>query len=399
MFINFFYELKSQGVPVSLNEWMTLMEALDKGLSFSSLTGFYFLARAILVKSEAHFDKYDLAFAQYFNGVETPEDIFEKAEEWLNMKEMPALLSPEKKPHLSQSEVIELRRMLEARIKEKEQGKHQQGPSFGAEGTSPFGNAGGNPMGIRIGGESISHSAVKVAAKRSYRSFRDDHIKGVRQFEMALRRLRQLSTRVEGPKDELDIDGTIDATCRNAGMLQLVWDRPRRNTFKIILLMDSGGSIDRYREICSRLFTAANRATHFKEVKYYYFHNCVYENIFTDYQLSENKAVKTEDFLKQLKSDYRLIMIGDAAMAPSELTMVGGGISWNEYNKEPGQDWLKRLARHFPYTVWLNPVPKANWRREPDFISIPMVQEIFSMFELTPGGLEQAIKRLRRKTI
>lgn len=396
MFINFYHQLKSEGVPVSLNEWMTLMEALTKGLSFSSLTGFYYLARVVLVKSEAHFDRYDLAFAKYFKGLETTEDILEKALEWLNNPLPSMLTSSKQKSPFSQWDLEELRRLLTDRLKNQDS-EHQGGPRWiGTDGTSPLGHSGDNPAGMRIGGESVNLSAVKVAADRIYRGFRNDSITGVRQYEMALRKLRQFSTRLEGPKDELDLNGTIDATCRNAGMLKLIWERPRRNKFKIILLMDSAGSMDRYMQICSRLFTAANRTTHFKEIKFYYFHNCVYENTYNSHIISEKNAVKTEEFLKKFNSEYRLIIVGDASMAPSELLMAGGAIAWNEYNKEPGQVWLKRLARHFPYSVWLNPVPAALWGKEPRYDTIPLVQEIYPMFELTPEGLEQAIKKIKR---
>lgn len=398
MFIDFFYQLKREGVPVTLNEWMTLMEALAKGLSFASLTGFYYLARAVLVKNEAHFDRYDLAFAQYFKGVETPADILEKALVWLeNSPSM--LLSAKRQSPFSQLDLDELRRLLEDRLNN-QQKEHQGGTHWiGTGGSSPLGHSGINEAGMRIGGDSMGLSAVKVAAQRNFRDYRDDHITGVRQFEMALRQLRRFSTRVEGAKDELDLNGTVDATCRNAGMLKLVYERPRRNTLKVILLMDSVGSIFRYMQICSRLFTAANRATHFKEIKFYYFHNCVYDQVYKSHQLVDKNAVKTEEFLRKYNSDYRLIMVGDASMAKSELLLAGGAISENAFNREPGQYWLKRLARHFPYSVWLNPVPSALWGTEPDHFTVSLIQEVFPMFELTPAGLEQAIKRLSRKIV
>lgn len=396
MFINFFHVLKGEGVPVSFYEWMTLMEALAKGLAFSSLTGFYYLARAVLVKNEAHFDRYDLAFARYFKGVETPADILEKALAWLDNPVPAMMIALKKQSPFAQFDLLEMRRQLEDRLKN-QHGQHQDGPTrIGTGGTSMFGHSGENPAGIRIGGESANLSAVKVAAERIYRGYRNDSITGVRQYEMALRRLRQLSTRYEGPRDELDLNGTIDATCRNAGMLKLVWERPRRNKFKIILLMDSGGSMDRYMQICSRLFTAANRTTHFKEIKFYYFHNCVYENIYTSHFISEDKAIKTEEFLKKFNSDYRLIIVGDASMSKSEMLLPGGAIAWNEFNKEPGQIWLKRLAKHFPHSVWLNPVPLNDWDKHRGRITISITKDIFSMYELTPEGLEQALKKIKR---
>lgn len=417
MFIDFFYELKNEGVPVSLTEWMTLMEALAKDLSFSSLTGFYYLARAVLVKSEAHYDRYDIAFAKYFKGLETTEDILEKALEWLNSPQADAFLFSEKrltkenveevrlqlegslKKQLSQWDIDKMRQQLEDRLKNQKK-EHSGGPHWiGSGGTSPFGQSGFHQSGLRVGGDSGNLSAVKVAAKRAYREFRDDKITGVRQFEVALRKLRQLSTRTDGPKSELDLDGTIDATSRNAGMLKLVWDRPRRNMIKVVILMDSGGSMDRYIQICSRLFTAVNRATHFKDMKFYYFHNCIYDYIYKRPFIEHKYAVKTEEVLRTLNPDYRLIIVGDASMAPSELTMVGGAIDWWMKNDIPGITWLKRISRRFPYSVWLNPVPEPFWGKQPEYYTISMVQKVFPMYELTPDGIEKAVKRLKAKVI
>ncbi|MCL6635445.1 MAG: VWA domain-containing protein [Peptococcaceae bacterium] len=397
MFINFYYQLKSEGVPVSLNEWMTLMEALARGLAFSSLTGFYYLARAVLVKSEAHFDRYDLAFAQYFKGVETAEDIIKQALDWLT-RSLPPLRVPlgERSP-FSEWDLEEMRRQLEERLKKQDSEHHGGSQWIGTGGTSPFGHSGYHPAGLRIGGESVNRSAVKVAARRLYRDFRDDRITGTRQFEVALRKLRQFSTRTEGPKDVLDLDGTIDATSKKGGALHLVWQRPRRNMMKVILLMDSGGSMNPYIQTCSRLFTAANRTTHFKDLKFYYFHNCVYDYVYTSPILVRRHAVQTEEILRSLNSDYRLIVVGDASMAPSELTMAYGAINWEADNEEPGIVWLERLARHFPYSAWLNPIPAGYWDRTEGSYTINLIRNIFPMFELTPEGLEQAVKTLKAK--
>lgn len=399
MFIQFFYELKSEGLPVSLNEWMTLMEALSKDLAFCNLTAFYYLARAILVKSETHYDRFDLAFAKYFQGVQTPEKLLEEALEWLNVEEMETLTSPKNQVPFSLGDVSELQKKLAGKL-EIEMQKKQAAAQLEIEGGSAQGGSfGDQPSGFRLGGSSVNLSALQVAAKRKYRDLRDDKLTGVRQFAMALRKLRQLSTRVDGPKDELDLDATIEATGKNAGMLTLVWDRPRRNSLKIILLMDSVGSMDRHIRICSQLFNAANRTTHFKEIKFYYFHNCVYDHIYKSHIMSDENTIKTEEFLRTMNSDYRLIIVGDASMAESELTMPGGAVAMNEFNKEPGLVWLKRLARHYPYSVWLNPVPQSYWGKPPGYLTIPMVQKIFPMFELSPAGLEKAITRIRRRII
>jgi len=397
VFIDFFYELKKKGIPVTLIEWLDLMEALSKGLSFSSLTGFYYLARSVLIKSESHFDSYDIAFSRYFKGIETPEEIIEDALNWLDRVGSLKFKSIKEKAGIAQTDIDELRQSMANRLNDLHGIKKEEQQSAGTGGESSVGNHGIHPNGFRMGGDTGGLSAIKVAAERKYRGYRNDKITGVRQFEMALRSLRQLSSRVEGPKDQLDLDETIGATGQNGGFLKLIWDRPRQNMYKVIVLMDSAGSIDRYHDICSRLFTAANRTTHFKEIKFYYFHNCIYDKIYTNYMINEDDSIKTVDFLRTNNSDYRLIIVGDAAMAPSELTKIGGAIAWDQYNKETGITWLKRLARHFPYSIWLNPVPSSFWGREPDFVTVNMIRDIFPMFELNPRGLEQGIKKIRTK--
>ncbi|MDF9406890.1 VWA domain-containing protein [Pelotomaculum isophthalicicum JI] len=399
MFVNFFYELKRTGVPVSLTEWMTLMEALSKGLAFSSLSGFYYLARAVLVKSEAHFDSYDIAFQNYFKGIETPADVLEQAMEWLKDALPPYLISPEDRKLFQEWDLDKLRRELDERLKTQD-GQHHGGSKWiGTGGRSPFGHGGYNPAGVRIGGESTNRSAVKVAAERRYRGYRGDETLGVRQFEVALRKLRQLTSRTDGEKDVLDLDGTIDATCRNAGRLELVWDRSRKNTMKVVVVMDSGGSMDEYIDLCSQLFSAVNRSTHFKDLKFYYFHNCIYENIYVNPSCVSRYAVKTYDFLRDLDPEYRLIIVGDASMSPSELTMVGGALDWDSMNNEPGLVWLERLIKRFPHAVWLNPVPYQWWDPRLNYgaHSIVLIRKLFPMFELTLDGLEQAIKSLKVK--
>lgn len=397
MFVNFFYELKRNGVPVSLTEWMTLMEALSKGLSYSSLSGFYHLARTVLIKSEAHFDNYDIAFQNYFKGIETPDNILEQAMEWLKDALPPYTISPEERKQFQDWDLEKLRRELDERLKSQD-GQHHGGSKWvGTGGRSPFGHGGYHPAGVRIGGDSNNHSAVKVAAERRYRGYRGDETLGVRQFEVALRKLRQLTSRTEGEKDVLDLDGTIDATCRNAGRLELVWDRSRKNTMKVAVVMDSGGSMDPYIDLCSQLFSAVNRSTHFKDLKFFYFHNCIYANIYTNPACYARYAIGTYEFLRELDQEYRLIMVGDASMAPSELTMVGGAIDWEEMDNEPGMLWLERIVKHFPHAVWLNPVPSQWWdpRLYYGAYTISLVRKLFPMFDLTLDGLEQAIKTLK----
>jgi len=392
LFINFYYQLKSEGVPVSFHEWMTLMEALSKGLAYSSLTGFYYLARAILVKSETHFDRFDLAFAKSFSEVNTPQDLLEQVMDWLQNALPPVHVAPDQRTPFAEWNLQALIDQVEDRLKT-QKGEHHGGKKWiGTGGSTPHGHSGYHAAGLRIGGESINQSAVKVAINRQYRSFRDDQITSVRQFEVALRKLRHMSSSMEGPRSELDIDATINATCKNAGMLKLIWDRPRRNSLKLVILMDSGGSMDTYVKICKRLFAAADRATHFKDMQFYYFHNCVYDHIYRTPHLRD--PIATDDVLKSLNSEYRLLIIGDGTMAPSELTMINGAIEWGMYNEHPGIFWLQRLATHFPFSVWLNPRASQIWRTS---TTTTMIQKVFPMFHLSPEGLEQAMQKLKTK--
>ncbi len=398
MFSDFFYVLRREGVPLSITEWMTLMEALDRGLARSSLSGFYYLARAVLIKSESHFDRYDVAFQKFFGSIESSADLVDDALHWVENALPPLELSPEdmerlrnELPHL---DLEELKKMLEERLAEQKEEHHGGGKWVGTGGTSPFGHSGFHPSGVRIGGDSRNRSAIKVAGERRYKGYRGDKTLGVRQFEVALRRLRQLTSRLDGPRSELDLDQTIDETCRNAGRLKLVWNRPRRNAVKVLLLMDVGGSMYPYAELCSQLFTAVNRSSHFKDLKTLYFHNCIYDLLYLDHSIDPAKAVKTTDYLKGLGPEYKLIILGDAAMAPSELMAPNGNIYWNVSNEEPGIVWLKRAATLLHRHIWLNPIPAAHWEKTWGAPTIGAIREIFPMYELTVDGLEHAVKSL-----
>ncbi|MDX9871483.1 MAG: VWA domain-containing protein [Clostridia bacterium] len=398
MFVDFFFELRKEGVPVALNEWMTLMEGLEKDLAGSSLTGFYYLARAVLVKREAHYDRFDVAFARCFKDVETtPEMVEEALAVFKNLE-----LTYREPPGYTRREKAELpedylKELAKHKITFLQRSRSEEETE--ARPSRPFGMGAKQPGAIRMGGDSMGLSALKVAGERQFKDYRDDLITGVRQFEMALRKLRQLSSRLEGPREELDLEETIDATANNAGMLSLVWDRPRKNTIKLILLLDSVGSMDRHIQTVSKLFTAAHRTTHFKEIKYYYFHNCIYEHIYKTHVLNDANRLPTDEFFRLHNSEYRLIVVGDASMSEPELTRPGGAVAMNEFNKEPGLIWLKRLARHFPYSVWLNPVPKVHWGKEPGHTTVPLIEKVFPMFELNPAGLEQAVNRIRLKNL
>ncbi|NPV27132.1 MAG: VWA domain-containing protein [Firmicutes bacterium] len=395
MFSDFFFLLREYGIPVSINEWMTLMEALDQGLAGASLTGFYYLCRAVLVKTEAHYDRFDLAFSQYFGDVETAEGLPDRIWKWLD-RELP---NPQERQQLlplpKQLDLESLKRELEKRLAEQHEEHHGGSYWIGTGGTSPFGHSGYHPGGMRIGGASRNRSAVKVAGERRFQEFRTDETLSIRQFQLALRKLRQFTTRLDGAKTELDIEETITATCKNAGRLELVWTRPRSNTVKVILLMDSGGSMFPYIRLCNQLFTAVNKSTHFKDLQIYYFHNCVYDWLYLDPSCSRYNSVQTEHVLRTLDSNYRLLVVGDASMAPSELTMVGGIIEWGLHNDQPGIVWLKRLAEHFEHSVWLNPIPADEWTWTAGAYTIKLIKQIFPMYELTVEGLEQAVRRLR----
>jgi len=397
MFTTFFYVLRDYGVPVSMNEWQVLLEALEKGMAGSSLTGFYYLCRAVLVKTEAHYDRFDVAFASYFGNIETPEGLPEKIWEWLQ-RELPELeITEEMRRNHRQIDLEELKRMLNERLKEQNEEHHGGNKWIGTGGTSPFGHSGFHPGGIRIGGKSRNLSAVKVAGMRRFQEFRTDETLGVRQFQIALRKLRQFTTRLDGARTELDLDSTVNKTCDNAGRLEIVWQRPRENSIKVLLLMDAGGSMVAYSRLCNQLFAAVNRSNHFKDLKLFYFHNCIYDWLYHDSSCSLSNYTDTEYVLKTFPADYRVIIVGDASMSPYELMRPGGIIDWELYNELPGIEWLKRIRRHFEYSVWLNPIPKRFWEWTDGFFTIKKISEIFPMEELTVEGLEKAVRKLKSR--
>jgi len=398
VFTDFFFLLRAYGVPVTVTEWLALMRALALGLAPAGLDQFYAVARSILVKSEAHFDQYDLAFMAMFKGIETPLEIADEVWQWLADPLQMAGLSDEERRQLAAAlEDLDLEALLEElaeRLQEQTEAHHGGSHWVGTGGTSPFGHSGFHPGGIRVGGESRNLSAVKVAGERRYRGYRTDQEVGVRQFELALRRLRQLSSRTEGAPDELDLDETVEETAGNAGRLSLVWRKGRKNAVKVVLLMDVGGSMHPYIRLCSQLFSAVNRSSHFKDLRFYYFHNCVYDWLYTTTRMTASEAVSTRRVLQELPGDYKLILVGDAAMAPSELMARDGIIWWGHGNDEPGIDWLQRLRRHFDHSVWLNTIPAADWEHAYGSVTIRKVREVFPMFELTVDGLTAATRKL-----
>ena len=385
MFTDFFYTLKKRKVPVSVTEWMTLMEALDKNC-ITNLDEFYYLARAILVKTETHYDHYDVAFQEYFKGIEGPADISEQILEWLKDPINRTTLSEAERALFDSMDLDELMKELEKRLKEQTE-QHDGGDYWiGRGGTAPFGHSGSNPAGIRIGGQSGGRHAIQVAQERRFQNYRSDLTLDVRQIKMALRGLRELN-RI-GPEDELDLDKTIKATCKNAGEIEFVWTRSRKNAVKVLLLMDVGGSMQPFAQLCSLLFSAAHSSSHFKDFQYFYFHNCIYDNLYRD--IERREAISTEHLLRTLEPDYKVVLVGDASMATQELTDRWGAIYYYERNISPGILWLKRIADHFTHSVWLNPERSDYWNHP----TVQMIGKLFPMFELTLDGVGQAAKKL-----
>ncbi len=395
MFIQFFYLLRQRGLKISLNEWMALMDALEKGLGQSSLSAFYYLCRAVLIKSESEYDKFDLAFAEFFKGIKTPEEIPEEVWEWLdNAFEIPSEAFERAVGNLPMYDFEELQKMLEDRLQNQKEEHHGGSQWIGTGGTSPFGHGGYNPAGIRIGGESRHRSAVQVAGERNFRDFREDNKLDIRNFQMAFRKLRQFSSKNDGPKTEFNIDETIKETCNNAGNLKLVFERPRKNTVKVLLLFDSAGSMAVYSRMCSQLFQAAHQSNHFKSLKVFYFHNCFYQCLFTEPSCNKRTVIDTNWVLRNLDSEYKVIIVGDGTMAPSELLHPGGASYRSLYNPEAGITWMKRVRDRYKHIVWLNPLKARTWEYVYGNQTLSLIRQLFPMYELTLEGLDSGIKKL-----
>jgi hypothetical protein len=388
MFTDFFYLLRKRNVPVSITEWMALMEALSKGY-ITNMDEFYYLTRAILVKSEGYYDQYDIAFQEYFKGIEAPAEILEQVLEWLQGSYNRTTLTGEERELLDRMDLDELLREFEKRLQEQKE-QHDGGNYWiGRGGTSPFGHSGYHSAGIRVGGNPGGRHAIQIAQERRFRNYRHDLTLDVRSMKMALRRLRQLSR--TGPEDELDVEKTIDATAKNAGEIDLKWRRSRKNAVKVLLMMDVGGSMSPFALLCSRLFSALNASTHLKEFKYLYFHNCVYDNLYQDIEIRDEVA--TEYILRNLEPDYKTILVGDARMATEELVEKYGAIYYYERNETPGIERLRQVSEHFTHTIWLNPDDPYYWHHP----TVMVIQRLFPMFELTLEGLDRAVKKLMVK--
>lgn len=391
MFVDFFYTLRQHKIPVSITEWMLLMRALNAGFAGSSMPRFYTLARSLLVKDVSYYDAYDMAFKEAFQGISTPEDLVEEILAWLQDPQTLANLTPEQLAALQKLDLETLRQLFAQRLQEQKE-RHDGGNRWiGTGGTSPFGHHGKNPAGVRIGGPGGQRSAVQVAEERRFENYRRDRTLDIRQLQMALKNLRHLQRL--GTEEELDLEETVTQTCNNGGEIELVFRPPRKNNAKVLLLMDAGGSMMPYARVVELLFSAAHKATHFKDFQHYYFHNCIYEQLYTDMRL--NKKTSTTSLLHTLDADYKVILVGDAYMAPEELLDPGGAIYYYHNNDTPGLTWLQRLQEHFRACIWLNPMPESSWSRP----SIALVRKVFPMYELTLDGLDKGIKRLVRKVV
>ncbi len=391
MFFNFFDELRSARVPVTLKEYLALMDALDKGVIELKVDDFYYLARTALVKDERNLDKFDRVFGHVFKGLETLEgtEVAQIPEEWLKALTEKFLTEEEKKEIEALGGWEKLMETLKERLAEQKK-RHEGGSKMiGSGGTSPFGNSGYNPEGIRIGQDKSRHGrAVKVWDKREYKNLDDSVELGTRNIKVALRRLRKWAR--QGAETELDLPGTIKNTA-NKGYLDLKLVPERHNTVKVLIFFDIGGSMDAYIKLCEELFSAAK--TEFKHMEFFYFHNCLYESVWKDNRRRHNEKTASWDVLHKFASDYKVIFVGDATMSPYEITYPGGSVEhWNE---EAGAIWLDRVAQIYPNLVWLNPVQQKHWEYTP---SIGLVNQIISnrMFPLTLGGLDNAMKELNR---
>jgi len=390
--VGFFFELRKGGVPVTITEFLTLLEGLRAGVAWSSVEDFYFLARTTLVKDERHYDRFDRVFAEIFNGAQKlfEEIVANVPDEWLRALAARTLTEEEKKKVEALGGWEKLLETLRARLQEQKE-RHEGGNKWiGTGGTSAFGANGYNPEGIRIGQTGSRHRrAVKVWEQREYRNFDDTVELGTRNMKLALRKLRKFAR--EGAADQLDLDGTIDATARNAGMLDLKLVPERRNAVKVLLFLDVGGSMDDHIRICEELFSAAR--SEFKHLEYFYFHNFLYESVWKDNRRRFSAVTPVAQILRTYGHDYRVIFVGDATMSPYEITQPGGSVE--HWNKEAGSVWMGRMTATYPRLVWLNPEDVRRWEYT---ASVRIARELVNdrMFPVTIQGLDSAIAALRR---
>jgi uncharacterized protein with von Willebrand factor type A (vWA) domain len=392
MLIRFFNSLRKEKVPVSLGELFSLLECLKQNFAFADMDQFYLLARLCLVKDEIYYDRFDRAFSRYFRELSVLDDLLRDVipDDWVK-RQFEASLSEEERALIESMGGLE-KLMEEFRKRLAEQKERHQGGNkwIGTGGTSPYGAFGFNPEGVRIGqDEGREGKAVKVWDKREYRDLDDSVELGTRNIKMALRRLRKFAR--TGVQDELDIDDTITSTARNAGLLDIKMVPERHNSVKVLIFFDVGGSMDPYIQLCEELFSAAR--SEFKHLEYFYFHNFVYESVWKQSKRRQAETTAIFDVLNKYGRDYKVLFVGDATMAPYEITHVGGSIE--HYNEEAGAIWMQRLTEHYEHVAWINPVPKQHWEHG---YSIAIVRELVAdrMFPMSVKGLEQAMSLLSK---
>lgn len=382
MFLDFLMALREEDVPIGLGEWRAFLVSMEKGL-VTDLDELYQLGRAVLCRTEADYDPYDVAFAKTFEGLVLPDDVKKELAEWLSQA-MGAQGSMDPKQYDSLDDLI---KDFMERLRTQTE-RHDGGNTWiGTRGTSAFGNAGRAPQGIRIGGSGGGRSAVRVAGERRWENYRADRVLDIRELQVALRALRSLAR--EG-QWELDLDETIDKTAKNAGDIEIVEQRAKKNRLKVVLLMDAGGSMQPHAERVEKLFTAMKRVKTFRSLDVWYFHNCPYGYLYRDFQ--ELDKVPTEVVLANLTPQHRLIFVGDASMAPFELFSAWG---WSEAGAPSGHQWLQRIKARCPGAVWLNPDPPRWWNHP----TVSAIGKLFPMYELTVSGLQEAVRKLRQAPV
>lgn len=391
MFLTFFYLLRASGINVSLSEWLTLMEGLRMDLHDSTLSGFYTLCRSVLLHSEADFDRFDQVFLEFFKDVKHVDEVPPEMLKWLEHPELD-MVELERLSEITGLSVEEIEKMFAERLKGQD-AEHNGGRKWvGTGGFTPFGHRGKKLGGIRVGGKSNYRSAYRVAGERKYRDWRKDNTIDSRQFQMAFRSLRQLSSNSDEPKTELDIDTTIRKTCDNAGNLSIEFTRPRKNALKLMLLMDSGGSMDYYRELCSLLFQSVSKAGRFKDLKVYYFHNAPGKRLYLDPTLDWRNSVLTEWVMNNIPSDYKVIIVGDASMSMQELLP---SYNWwkSDVPENSGLALLLALKRRYPHLIWLHPQPRpaysSYWTQ-----TFELLEKHFDMYQLSIDGMTKGMKKL-----
>ena len=391
MFLTFFYLLRASGINVSLSEWLTLMEGLRMDLHDSTLSGFYTLCRSVLLHSEADFDRFDQVFLEFFKDVKHVDEGPPEMLKWLEHPELD-MVELERLSEITGLSVEEIEKMFAERLKGQD-AEHNGGRKWvGTGGFTPFGHRGKKLGGIRVGGKSNYRSAYRVAGERKYRDWRKDNTIDSRQFQMAFRSLRQLSSNSDEPKTELDIDTTIRKTCDNAGNLSIEFTRPRKNALKLMLLMDSGGSMDYYRELCSLLFQSVSKAGRFKDLKVYYFHNAPGKRLYLDPTLDWRNSVLTEWVMNNIPSDYKVIIVGDASMSMQELLP---SYNWwkSDVPENSGLALLLDLKRRYPHLIWLHPQPRpaysSYWTQ-----TFELLEKHFDMYQLSIDGMTKGMKKL-----